>query len=195
APPARIVTARAAESPLEEVLCGLMANLLGLESVRSDDNFFELGGHSLLATSLAARISKAAGTDVPLKLIFEMPTVAAVARWLRRRLESNAGFEAPQILPAGRDRVLPASFAQRRLWFLEQMRITRTAYNMPLLLELRGHVDARALEAALGAIVERHEALRTAFYEVDGEPCQRILPFNGVPFREMDVSALPPEER
>jgi hypothetical protein len=195
AAPARIVTSRAADSPLEEVLCGLMADLLGVESVKPDDNFFELGGHSLLATTLAARISKAAGTDVPLKLIFEMPTVAAVARWLRQRLESNAGFEAPAIVPAGRDRALPASFAQRRLWFLEQMRITRTAYNMPLLLELRGHVDTRALEEALRAIVERHEALRTAFYEVDGEPCQRILPCDGVPFRVIDLSALAPEER
>ncbi len=178
------------ESPLEEVLCGLVADVLHLPSVTRNDNFFELGGHSLLATSLAARISKAVGTDIPLKLIFEMPTVAAVAEWLQKQLERNAGFEAPPIVPVARQGQLPTSFAQRRLWFLEQMRITRTAYNMPLLLELHGHIDARALDAALHAIVERHESLRTVFYAVDGEPYQRILPHASVPFVEVDLTSL-----
>jgi len=183
------------ESPLEEVLCGLVADVLHLPAVTRNDNFFELGGHSLLATSLAARISKAAGTDIPLKLIFEMPTVAAVAEWLQKQLERNAGFDAPPIVPVARDGLLPASFAQRRLWFLEQMRITRTAYNMPLLLELRGRIDAQALQAALNAIVERHESLRTVFYAVDGEPYQRILSHASVPFHEIDLTGVETAER
>src|SRR6185437_399804 len=176
------------ELPLEEVLCGLVADVLHLPSVSRNDNFFELGGHSLLATSLAARISKAVGTDIPLKLIFEMPTVAAVAEWLQKQLERNAGFDTPPIVPVDREGPLPASFAQRRLWFLEQMRITRTAYNMPLLLELRGHIDCQALSAALNTIVERHESLRTGFYAIDGEPYQRILPHASVPFQEIDLT-------
>jgi pristinamycin I synthase 3 and 4 len=183
------------DTPLEEVLTGLFADLLGVPSVGADSNFFELGGHSLLATSLAARISKAVGCEIPLKLIFEKPTVAAVARWLQVQLEAKAGLTVPPIVPAGRDRPLPASFAQRRLWFLEQMRITRTAYNMPLLLQLRGLVDVAVLHRALHAIVERHESLRTAFYEVNGEPYQRILPCERVPFELIDLSELPPTQR
>jgi pristinamycin I synthase-3/4 len=194
-PASRQEAAESLQALLEDGIAGLFADLLGLPAVAGGDNFFDLGGHSLLATTLSSRISKAYAVEVPLKLIFEKPTPCAIAEWLCQAMAGAAGMVPPAMVPVGRDRPLPASFAQQRLWFLEQMGVAGTAYGMPILLRLRGRVDSAALKRAFGAILDRHEALRTGFQEVNGEPVQLVFPLAAVPFEETDLSGYPEAER
>jgi amino acid adenylation domain-containing protein len=163
-----------ARSPIEESLCGVFASLLDVGTVGVHDSFFDLGGHSLLATRLASQIRDTFGVEMPLQAIFESPTVAGLATHVERRLDAAAGDLAP-LTPRPEMEMVPASFAQRRLWFLDRTRITGAAYNMPANLRIRGPLDRRALQDALNEIVARHESLRTAFHERDGEPFQVIL--------------------
>ncbi|HSU14835.1 amino acid adenylation domain-containing protein, partial [Longimicrobium sp.] len=165
-------------TPVEELLAVLWCEVLGVKRVGAHDDFFELGGHSLVAMLLVARVRDLFGVALPLRAVFEGPTVAALAGQVEALQRADLP-QAPPIVPVGRDRALPLSFAQERLWFLDRLQPESAFYNIPLGVRLRGELDAAALERALGEVVRRHEALRTVFREEDGAPVQVILPFAG----------------
>ncbi|HEU4560010.1 MAG TPA: amino acid adenylation domain-containing protein, partial [Longimicrobium sp.] len=182
----------------EERMAGIWAQVLGVERVGAEDHFFDLGGHSLLATQLVSRVREAFRTELPLRAVFEAPTLAELARRVEAiRAEMSGDAGAPPLVPVPRDgSPLPLSFAQQRLWFIDQLEPGSTTYHIPFALRLRGALVRGALVRALDRIVARHEALRTAFHAVDGEPVQRIAPVDESAFRlvEHDLHAAPDAE-
>ncbi|HEX6349491.1 MAG TPA: amino acid adenylation domain-containing protein, partial [Candidatus Dormibacteraeota bacterium] len=160
------------------------------------DGFFALGGHSLTATQVAARAREALQREVPLRLIFERPTVAELAAAVRD-LEhgdyaAEPGPEATDEEAGGRH---PLSFAQRRLWFLDQLSPGSAAYTIPAAFQFRGPLDEAALKRALADVVERHAALRTSFQETAHGPVQRVAPALNLEVPTFDLRSLEPEER
>ncbi|HVH11393.1 MAG TPA: condensation domain-containing protein, partial [Longimicrobium sp.] len=184
----------APRKPTEEVLAGILAELLRVERIGIHDSFFELGGHSLLATRVVSRIREVLGAEVPLRAMFEGPTVAELAD--RVDAVRRAGRpRLPAVVPVERTGPLPLSFAQERLWFLDQLERDSAFYNIPAALRIDGALDAAALERALGEIIRRHEALRTTFPQVDGAPVQAVAPFGGFALAMEDLSSLADAER
>ncbi|MEU6432664.1 amino acid adenylation domain-containing protein, partial [Microbispora sp. NPDC046973] len=161
-------------TPTEELLAGIWADLLNLDHVGVTDNFFDLGGHSLLATQAITRIRAAFGTDTGVAALFDHPTVGELAAVIDT---GTAGEAPPPIVPVSRERKLPLSFAQQRLWFLDQLDPGSAEYVIPSPIPLTGDMDIAALRAALDALVERHEVLRTRLVaDDDGIPWQVIDP-------------------
>ncbi len=185
----------APRTPGEEVLAGIFAAVLKRERVGVHDGFFDLGGHSLLATRVVSHVRAAFRVELPLRAVFEAPTVAALAERVGALLREGAA-EAPPLVPVPRDgSPLPLSFAQQRLWMVDQMEPGNTAYNMPAALRLRGPLDAGALERALAELVRRHETLRTVFAVAGGEPVQVVGEPGPVRVPVADLRALPAEAR
>ncbi|HYR11951.1 MAG TPA: amino acid adenylation domain-containing protein [Longimicrobium sp.] len=181
-------------TPVEARLAEVWAQVLGVERVGRHDGFFERGGHSLLAMRLVSRVREALQVELPLRALFEGPTVARVAE----RVEALRGAALPApaaVRPVPRGGPLPPSFAQERLWFLDRLQPGGTFFNVPIPLRLRGELDAGALERALGEIVRRHEVLRTTLPAVDGAPVQAVAPFAGFTLPVDDLSGLPEAER
>src|SRR5262249_8513991 len=141
----------------EGLACALFSEVLGLSRVGATDRFFELGGHSLLATRLVARAREAAGVEIPLRAVFEAPTPAGFARAIAAA--RSAGSPAPRIARAEEGERRRPSFSQERLWFLDRLFPGSAAYNLPMVLRLRGPIDVGALDRSLAAIDARHEAL------------------------------------
>ncbi|MET0397983.1 MAG: amino acid adenylation domain-containing protein [Longimicrobiaceae bacterium] len=183
-------------TPVEEVLAGLWSDVLGVERVGVRDSFFELGGHSLLAARVAARVRGAFGIDLPLRAVFEAPTVAGLAGRVEEALRSGNGAAPPPVRPAGREGPLPLSFAQRQLWVVERMGGAEGVYDVPLALRLAGPLEPAALGRALRELVRRHEALRTVFPAAPGEePVQVVLPPPSPALPVADLAALPAAAR
>jgi amino acid adenylation domain-containing protein len=164
---------QAPRTPIEEMLADIFAGVLEVEHVGVEENFFELGGHSLLVTQVISRIRESLNVELSVRAIFEYPTVATLAAQVEA--ESRAGREAPPLLVRRESGVaLPLSFAQQRLWFLDQFEPGSSAYNMPFALRLKGVLDVAALERAMTEVIRRHEVLRTRFVVENGEPVQVV---------------------
>src|SRR5271157_2756535 len=186
---------RAPQTPVEEMVAAIFADVLRVEQVGIDDNFFELGGHSLSATQVVSRIRQNLHVDLPVRALFESSTVAGLAQAVEQRQRGQHGLLAPPIVPVPRNQRLPLSFAQRRLWVLDQIEPNNPLYNIPRAIRLHGVLKVEALETALNGIVERHEILRTTYGAEKGEPFQAIAPERKVPLPVIDLSGLPAAER
>ena len=182
-------------TPTEELLADIWTQVLGVERVGIFDNFFDLGGHSLLATQVVSRIREAFQVEMPLRRLFETPTVAGLAESLELSRRAGQNLQLPPIQPVLRGRELPLSFAQQRLWFIDQLDPGNSVYNFPVAVRLKGSLNLAALEQSLNEIVRRHEALRTTFTIVDGQPSQAIAPKLSVSLLIVDLRELPDGER
>ena len=182
-------------TPTEEVVAGIWADVLGREAVSSLDDFFELGGHSLLATRAISWVRQAFRLELPLRTLFEAPTVAAFAQVIDAARREGSARPAPPIEPAACrvGETLLLSFAQQRLWLLDQLVPGNPFYNVPADLRVNGRLDDHALAAALAEVVRRHDVLRTTFPAVDGRPAQHIAPRLELTLPRLDLRALPAE--
>ncbi|MFJ4775268.1 amino acid adenylation domain-containing protein [Streptomyces sp. NPDC088762] len=169
---------RAPRTPVEGILCGLFADVLGLEQVSIDDDFFEIGGHSLLATRLVSRVRSTLGVELPIRALFEARSVVALAGQV-----AHAAQARPALAPAAPGGERPLSFSQQRQWFLNRRQGRADgSYNSAMAFRLTGKLDTDALQAALGDLAARHEVLRTVIPERDGTPVPRVLdPEAGAP--------------
>ncbi|AUG80137.1 hypothetical protein CFP65_5435 [Kitasatospora sp. MMS16-BH015] len=170
-------TGREPRTATERALCELFAEVLGLARVGIDESFFDLGGHSLLATKLTSRIRTAFAVELPIRTLFDHPSVAALAPALTGGTDlapTALGPARPALAAGPRPERVPLSSAQQRLWFIEEFEGPSALYNTPLAVRLTGEIEVHALAAALADLVERHEVLRTTFATVDGQPHQLV---------------------
>ena len=181
---------------LEVELAAIWSELLGVERVGVHDDFFTLGGHSLKATRLISRVREALGVEVPLRRLFETPTVAGLAEAVTALgAVGDGGDPAPVLAPRGEDGPAPLSYSQERLWILDRMEPDNAAYGMPFAVRLTGELDRAALARALSGVVARHAALRTVFTTHAGRPVQRVLEPAPVPLPAVDLAPLPARAR
>jgi acyl carrier protein len=181
--------------PIEEALAEAWAELLGVDRVGAHDDFFERGGHSLMAMQLLGRIQRLFEVEAPLKDFIEEPTLSNLAQLIERALADRDGTPAPPIMRVDRSAPLPASFAQQRLWFLDQLQPGSPAYNIPTAVRLEGRLDVDALRRALSEVVRRHEILRTTFTTDGGLPQPVIADSLQLPLPVEDLADLPESQR
>jgi amino acid adenylation domain-containing protein len=181
--------------PVEAVLAEIWAELLGVGQIGAHDSFFERGGHSLMALQLLARVRHTFEVEVPLEKFLDEPTVSALARHVEHALADGAAPQVLPLIPVPRDGPLPASFAQQRLWFLDQLEPGRISYHIPAAVRLEGELDIPALERSLNEVVRRHEVLRTTLVSDGGIPRQVIASRLELRLSVEDLSPLPENER
>lgn len=179
------------KNPFEEILAGIWSEVFGLSQVGLHDNFFSLGGHSLLALQVVSRVRHAFQIDLPQRSLFESPTVAELAERIEAAMKSGCGLDAPPLIPVVRSNDLPLSFAQQRLWFINQLEPDNYSYNIPEAVRLKGVLKVSALMRALMEIVRRHESFRTTFSMVRGRPVQQIHSSQSVSLPIVDLTELP----
>jgi amino acid adenylation domain-containing protein/non-ribosomal peptide synthase protein (TIGR01720 family) len=185
----------APRGPVEEGLCAIFAEVLGIAQVGARDGFFDLGGHSLLATQAISRIRAAFGVELPLRALFEAPTPADLASRVEGSLKAGVGISTPPLVKAPRDGASPLSFAQERLWFLDQLEPDDPSYVVPLAMRIEGPLDEAALARALEGLVARHEVLRTTFAAKDGTPVAVIHDRMDSPLAIVRLTDLPADTR
>ena len=185
-------------TPTEEALAGIWAEILHMDRVGVEDDFFELGGHSLLATRVISQVLNSFHVGVPLRSLFEAPTVAGLAEIIETLISTTGARvqpSVPPLEPTQRDGDLPLSFAQQRLWFLDRLEMNSPAYNIPIALQMSGTLNQGALRQALQSVIDRHESLRTTFGSVDGSPVQVVSKSWTVELPLRDLSELPEANR
>jgi amino acid adenylation domain-containing protein len=185
----------APRTPTEEVLANIWSEVLNAENISVEDDFFALGGHSLLLARVGGRIGEAFKLELPLRALFEKPTVAALAAKIESARLASEGLSDLPLVSVSRDGWLPLSFAQERLWFFDQLEPGSAAYNIPRALRLKGALDTEALRRSLDEIVRRHEVLRATFLNEDGNPTLSISENSTVDLLSLDLSQLLATER
>ena len=181
-------------TPVEQLLAGIWAEVLRLERLSVHDNFFHLGGHSLIAARVISRIRKAFQIDLPLRRIFETPTVAGLALTVEEELKSRKKIQSLAILPRLDEEPLPPSIAQEPLLLLERSFPGISLFNIPAAYRLKGPLDLAALEWSINRVVERHEALRTTFPLVNGQPLQFVATTLSMKLEMTDLHELIEDE-
>jgi len=176
---------------VEEILAGIWSDLLGLASVGTHDNFFELGGHSLLATQLISRVRQVFEVELPLRTLFDAPTVSSLASRVDLSRQAESRPQPPPVRPRSQSEALPLSFAQERLWVMHQLEPDSPAYNMPMALRVTGPLKPTVLFLSLRELTRKHEALRTTFVITQNGPEQIVAPEALLTFQLMALDALP----
>jgi len=166
----------APRNEMESLLASIWSDVLGIERIGVNDNFFELGGHSLLATQVASRLRKHYVNDISLRLFFEYPNIAAFVEILDLSASDNDLVSDDKIKLISRDQPIPLSYAQQRLWFLDQLEQNNAFYNMPSAIKLAGDLNINALNKSINEVIRRHEVLRTVFKQQSGQAYQVVLP-------------------
>jgi len=182
-------------TPTEEVLAGIWSQVLNIERVDVGENFFESGGHSLLATRVISRVREVFKVDLPLRKLFEEPTVASLANAIDEAVMAEKGLRLPPPSSVPRDGALPLSFAQQRTWFLNQLEPGNPFYNVPAAVRICGRLSASALAQSFNEVIRRHESLRTRFASDEGRAVQIILPKLELNLAVKSLQGLPAGKR
>jgi acyl carrier protein len=185
----------APRTPIEELLAGIWTSILNVESVGIHDNFFALGGHSLLAVQVVSRLREVFKVDVPLRALFDSPTVAGLARHVEKGRQAAQSTPAPPLKATPREGVVPLTMIQEHFWDLDQLLPGAPFSNMPYAVRLTGPLNVSALEQSFNEIIKRHETLRTTFTTIAGQPVQVIAPTLRLPLEMDDLRALPEAAR
>src|SRR5207245_7373136 len=185
----------AARTATQEILAAIWAEVLKLDQIGVEDNFFELGGHSLLATQVVARIRQTFQVELPLRALFEAPTLAGIAIRVEALAGAKSGRTALPLKPVPHHEHLPLSFAQQRLWFLDQLQPNNPVYNVAHIVRMAGSLNVSSLEKSRNEIVRRHDTLRTSFQTVNDQPVQVITPTLRLSLTLIDLTFLPATER
>ncbi len=172
-----------------KLLAGIWSEILHIDRAGHEDDFFALGGHSLMATQVMSRVREVFGVGLTVRALFDTPRLGGLARAIEAA-QLAARDARPALRPQPRPERIPLSYAQQRLWFIDQLQVASSEYNMPEALRLRGDLDVEALRRAIDVIVERHESLRTHFAEVESQPVQVILAPAPVPIELEDLTHL-----
>src|SRR6185295_5648936 len=180
---------RAPRTPSEELVAGIFAEVLRVERVGLSEDFFALGGHSLLATQVASRVRRVFGVELPVRSVFERPTVEALAGWLELSAR-DAPAESSPLERVSREEPLVLSFAQQRLWFLDRFEPGSPLYTIPVAVDLTGRIERGVLGSSLGEVVRRHEVLRTSFGELSGAPYAVVAAPAGFTLPLIDLAGL-----
>ena len=178
----------APRTPMEQKLAEVWADVLKLPRVGVNDNFFELGGHSLLAMRVVSQLREIIGVELPLSVLFQTESLAALAQRIEELAGDHRTLALPELVGRSNDERLPLSFAQERMWFLEQLGLSGTAYTIPMTLRLVGVLDEGALERSCAELVRRHESLRTRFESADGLGMQIIDEAGGFELERVDLA-------
>lgn len=185
----------APQTVTEEKLARMWETLLGRKQISVDADFFASGGHSLLATQMVVRIRETFKVELPLRRIFEAPTITRLARVIEPLVQAGAGQKLPELVKVSRDRFIPLSYAQQRLWFIDQLTPGGSVYNVPAAVRIEGALNFGALQRALEEIVRRHESLRTTFTAVGNDPQQIIHGTSSIEMPLEDLAAVAEEEK